>query len=542
MKPIHLVIFVSLLVACSAKPSSPTPSNQPLVATATIRGSLATLIINPPPTAAPLPLATLTLSPAPTATSPIPTNPLPTGQPLLAYQSAGSLDKRLVLVDLSGANSWEFSFPDEAVFATQFLDGLSPDARYFVYYQGGTLGEYGQFYAEPPNLVMNVYDLDRQKVIFTTPLLSPEFPEDLKPVVEMTADQFWGQETDRSSMLEDMYSTMQRTVLNYLRTVAWSPDGGLLAFASQNPGPSSDMHYFSPYSGQAWRVTTELGHVLELTWAPYPYWDENSSAIALTTTLYDRPSHRETTDVLARAGTPLGSMELTHFSGWLDPNKTLFYNTIDFGDPRFDLVLLSVYTNKLTTLWEGSFFYFAVSPDLSSWLISSSEPNEPGQLPGLYMKISDKETPLHLSEAVFWNVAYWGSERFAYVASAPNEGIGHVPQAGGTFGISQTGEFYRIDDGDWNLLPSPDAKFLAAYNSIKGLRIFGGDGALLASLSDVNITCLRWNASSTSLAYQAGQSLYIWKQGGISARQIANQLESDLDYGECGFAWVTRSP
>jgi hypothetical protein len=257
MRQFLISIFLAVLVlaACGeSQPLAPTFTSQPNTLTLTIQPSTPTSTSTPPP-------ATATLSPTPTRS-------LPHDRSLIAYESGDPLDKRLILADPSDGTASEFSFPGGAIFATPFLAGLSPDARYFVYYEGGRVEAYGQLAAEPPDFVMHVYDLNRREVIFTASLLSPEFPEDLVPIVEMTEDEYWRVETDRQAKLKNMYETMQSTVLNYLRTVAWSPDGSLLAFASQNPGPSSDLNFFDPASGEARRVTSELGHVLELTWAP----------------------------------------------------------------------------------------------------------------------------------------------------------------------------------------------------------------------------------------------------------------------------------
>ncbi|MGW8251304.1 MAG: hypothetical protein ACWGO1_11730, partial [Anaerolineales bacterium] len=476
--------------------------------------------------------------PATATASPSPTLSIPHDRLMIAYESS-SPDKPLILLDPDHGLSLAFDFPAGSIFATSFLEGLSPDARYFVYYEGGTVDDYGSLNAKPPDFKMRILDLNTQDVIFSAPLLSPDFPKNLEPIVAMTEDEFWREEPDREVKLKEMNYTMQMTVLNYLRTVAWSPDGSILAFASQNPGPSSDMYFFDPAKASARKMTSELGHVLEFTWAP------DSSAIALETTLYDRHMRRVTTDLISHAGSPLGSVEYIYFHGWLNPTTITLFKEIDFGDPYFDLTLMSVADNSLTDLWETSFENYAISPDLSSALIGSSQPNEPGESPGLYLTMRDTETPLYLSEASFWKVAYWGSQRFAFAASAPNTGIFDIPQTGGTYGVSQTGELYRIDDGNWYLLPSPDNELLAAYgpfDQTRGLRVFDGQGELLASLSDEKITCLQWSVATNRLAYQVENRLYMWEEGDESARQIADSLQDPLHYGECGFRWVNDKP
>lgn len=205
--------------------------------------------------------------PATATASPSPTQSIPHDRPMIAYESS-SPDKSLFLLDPDHGLSFAFDFPAGSIFATSFLESLSPDARYFVYYEGGTVDDYGSLNAKPPDFNMRILDLNTQDVIFSTPLLSPDFPKNLEPIVAMTEDEFWREEPDREVKLKEMNYTMQMTVLNYLRTVAWSPDGSVLAFASQNPGPSSDMYFFDPAKASARKMTSELGHVLEFTWAP----------------------------------------------------------------------------------------------------------------------------------------------------------------------------------------------------------------------------------------------------------------------------------
>ncbi len=527
-----ILAAILLLASCAEKPTGQGSTEPPLPPAFTQQP--ATLAPIPTPTR-----STSTSQPVTAAKSPTPTYFLPHNRPLIAYESSGASNKQLNLVDPSEGRSLEYAFPAGALFATPFLAGLSPDARYFVYYQGGKEDVYGNLQAEPPDFVMHVLDLNSRQVIFSAPLLSPEFPADLKPMVESTEDEFWRVETDRQTKLQAMLDTMQATVLNYLRTVAWSPDASRLAFASQNPGPSSDMYFFDPASLAAWGVSSEPGHVLRLTWAP------DSSAIALETTLYDRHMRRVTTEVLARTGAALGSVEYTYFHGWLNPTTILLRREIDFGDPFFSLEGMSIAQPDRLPLWEASFDDFAVPPDLSSVLISSSQPNNPGETPGLFLKDIVAGTSLTLSASQFWKVAYWGSEHYEYAASAPDEGIFDAPQTGGTYGISKTGELFLIDEGNWNLLPSPDGRFLAAYGPYDtgpGLRVFGEDGGLLGKLSDSKITCLQWEATADSLAYQVGDRLYLWETGDETARQIAGGIEDELRYGACGFSWVNQSP
>jgi hypothetical protein len=69
---------------------------------------------------------------------------------------------------------------------------------------------------------------------------------------------------------------------------------------------------------------------------------------------------------------------------------------------------------------------------------------------------------------------------------------------------------------------------------VPGLRIFDGDGQLLEFIDDTDITCVSWNAASTTLAYQAESRLYLWDAATGSTRLISDQLNE----AECAFKWV----
>jgi hypothetical protein len=69
---------------------------------------------------------------------------------------------------------------------------------------------------------------------------------------------------------------------------------------------------------------------------------------------------------------------------------------------------------------------------------------------------------------------------------------------------------------------------------VPGLRVFDGNGLLLESIDDVNVTCVRWNAASTTLAYQVEGCLYLWDSAAGSTRLISDQLNEE----ECSFKWV----
>jgi hypothetical protein len=64
---------------------------------------------------------------------------------------------------------------------------------------------------------------------------------------------------------EEVIASTQQMMLDHIRRIDWSPDGTLLAFASQNPGPSSDLYIYSPENGTVRPLNTDLEHVFNVS-------------------------------------------------------------------------------------------------------------------------------------------------------------------------------------------------------------------------------------------------------------------------------------
>jgi hypothetical protein len=518
------------------------------------QGSLSTVS---PPSTSPIPPLTLTsTSPSPTRTAtttpptPSPSLPsstptgrlvatsaftfqqgtsLPDDRPLIAYETGGDQDKTLVLTDPAESTSAELTFPAETHFATPFLTGLSPDARFFVYFEGGWLEtpyDVEHLRASTPDLVLHVLDLGSGEVIFSTPLLSPSFPQNLAPIADTIEGDWWFE----NYSFADVVAATQEMMLDHIRRVAWSPDGSLLAFASQNDGPSSDLYFFDLELGTAQRMAIDPGHVLRAIWAP------DSSVLIFETSLYDRHAREDTTYLLSRKGSLLTSLtsQLWFFAGWHDSKHAILYGATDSGD-YFEPKTISATDGSISLLWEGSFADIAFSPDLSTFLLSSNIPSAP--IPphaGLFLRKPGDVSLFTLAENMGWEVDYWGSERFAFAASSMDEG---------TIGVTPDGERVMIDNGYWKLVASPGGRYLTGFfrylpgylpGIVPGLRVFDGDGLLLESIDEVDVTCVHWNAAATVLAYQVESRLYLWDALSGSTRLISDQLNQEV----CAFKWV----
>lgn len=456
-------------------------------------------------------------------------------RPLLVYASGSAEDQALYAADPLNEITYEYQFPVTARFATPFLAGLSPDARYFVYFEGGEIED---FYGQPrlltskPDLVIHVLELANGEVIFTAPLLSPAYPDDLTQIAERIKDD-WNF-THFNATFEDVIAATQALMIERIRNVAWSPDSSLLAYPSQNPGPSTDLNFFNPASGTTWQVMDEPGHVLRAVWSP------NSSAIMLVTSTFDRMAREDTTYMLNRDGDVLAQFtsQIKYFHHWHDSEHAVLYQATDAGD-AFEPQVIATVDGATTLLWDGSFGTIAFTPDLSTYLIASNIPTAP-QPPGsgLFLGQAGGSSLMGFSKEMGWTVAYWGSEQFTFAASI---------SGAGTAGVTKDGGMVTIDPGYFRLSASPDGSYLAGYktvypnsppDTVPGLHIFAGDGELLEAVDGFHIVCVAWNATSTALAYQTADSLYVWDAINKSSRLVTSGFEAE----ECAISWVRDSP
>ncbi len=534
MRVLFFLLSASLLLA-ACTPAAPTNVLPPTL-TRTLPPPTNTAVPPPPtPTSIRLP-PTPAGSPTPLPGFPVrPWTALPADRPLVVYASGGPDDQTLYAADPLEGIAYAYRFPATTRFATPFLAGLSPDARYFVYFEGGQIED---FYGQPrmrtsqPDLVLHVLELASGEVIFSAPLLSPAYPDDLAQIAERIQDD-WNF-THSNATFEDVIAATQDLMLERIRNVAWSPDGSLLAYPSQDPGPSTDLYFFSPASSATWPVMDEPDHVLRAVWSP------NSSAIVLVTSTFDRMAREDTTYLLDRDAAVLAQFtsQITYFHHWHDAGHAILYRATDAGD-AFEPQVISTAGGSTTLLWDGSFGTIAFTPDLSTYLIGSYIPNAPQPPgPGLFLGQAGGSPLLTLSKELGWSVAYWGSEQFTFAASI---------SGAGTAGVTSDGERVPIDPGYFRLSASPDGSYLAGYNKVypsslpgtlPGLRIFAGNGQMLEAVDGLDIVCVAWNAASTALAYQAADGIYVWSASGDSKRLVATGLGAV----ECGIDWVRDTP
>ncbi len=155
------------------------------------------------------------------------------------------------------------------------------------------------------------------------------------------------------------------------RSLAWSPDGRLLAFVAALDGPSSDLYVLDASSFATTRLTNGLTQAMDPEWSP-------DSRYALHLAVDDINIGRSGTDLVAGlwAASANGNDVRLLVPGdanvvdWLSPSLALVDHWA-MGCDSYDLDLLDLRSGTASTVWRGSFLSAAVNPDAGVVLLGS---------------------------------------------------------------------------------------------------------------------------------------------------------------------------
>jgi hypothetical protein len=329
------------------------------------------------------------------------------------------------------------------------------------------------------------------------------------------------------SYKDEAISDIQSAIVYGIQTLAWTTDGGLLAFASQNRSPSSDLFFYSPVLNDSWRVSSEPWNILSATWAP------DSNQIAVSTMEYSRHGAPTITYVFSHDGKLILTNRSGWFAGWANSQEILKTMGTDYGDGSYDLEAINVSNGSSEMLWPYSYADLSMSPDLKDMVITSNEDvlGLENPLEGLIGEIPRSSDPLLLSGAKNWITEYWGSDQFEFAASSPKEG---------TVGIKHAGSFIQIDSLPWEMASAPDSSLLALYGDgyisfaeapgSKGLRVVDYAGNFIQILSHSPVHCVEWKPDSSGLAFGSKDGLYYWNAASNSVLLIDEDPSCDIKW------------
>jgi WD40 repeat protein len=398
------------------------------------------------------------------------------------------------------------------------------------------------FSAATADFSMNVYDLQAREVIFSTKLLSPNVDSDLG-FLATTLLYEDGSFMSYDDPVAGAKLESRTALLGGIDTLAWSPDGSTLAYASQLHGPSSDLYFFTPSTHESWRVSSELDHVQSAEWSP------NSAFVAITAQPYYTHGFVGSASVFSRTGEYLLSPSEGLLHGWANSSWIVQAGEADAYDPFRRLLAVKVTTGQSTPIADTAYDY-AFSPDMSSTVISRANPPDPDAARGLFYSFPGSPTPVQLSPAVGWDVEYWGSPTYPFAAAYTYPLVGPQQQEG-VFGITQDHQLKLIDTRAARMSPAPDGSRLALFapgsftlfeglpSESSGLRLVDELASTVTDLTDEPVRCVRWRHDSSGLAFLARSGLYYWSEGLPSPILVDATTQLSCDFPQT-FDWTNE--
>jgi dipeptidyl aminopeptidase/acylaminoacyl peptidase len=186
------------------------------------------------------------------------------------------------------------------------------------------------------DITLTILRLPTEQPIFTLPLTSPETEQKPEDVGAMTSD------------------VLAAVLAN--DSLAWSPDGTMLAFVGAHEGNSADVYVYSTKAGKVTRLTDGPTQAARLVWSP-----DSRSIVHLGVKSFGTGGGRDIPDAWAvradgtaikRLYKPEGAGE--DILGWLDNQTYLAFKArIDCGD--VDIFTFNIETSQKRVLISGCF-------------------------------------------------------------------------------------------------------------------------------------------------------------------------------------------
>jgi hypothetical protein len=330
-----------------------------------------------------------------------------------------------------------------------------------------------------------------------------------------------------------------RAAVSRQQSIAWSPDGKLLAVVAALDSTNTDLYVYDPLAGKMTRLTSGPYQTAGLSWSP------NSRSI-VHTAISDINIGRSGTDniegVWAADPNTKDVVSLAtgdeHFLQWIGPQRALLYSW-NMPCGSYNIKSVDTATGESKIMWEGSFDSAAADPETGKILVGVSiyDPDTsftdmcgiPLRPNGLYM-VRPKEEPFKLDEysSGFYPAIIWSAEAKTFFAVTPH-GIIQVTSSGQTTPTNP--HLSEIP------IPSPSGEYWALVDSYNGLSI-----ASPGSPTKINIpgdVCqVIWKPDGQAIYFTDYEHLYIAEAPTFKPREIFYSDSTDLCY--TNFAWVTR--
>jgi roadblock/LC7 domain-containing protein len=466
---------------------------------------------------------------APAAASPVPTlAATPTaalGSALyyLAYARDTEDGVELVLADPGGTGRRGYRVPVELKGLPLDLNGISLGGEYFAYHTGD-LDESGN------DLTLHVMRLADEQELLAVRLVTDDVGERLlalgEELVVSPPEQLMNAYLDgvtAETIAGEAWSALEAGI----RSVDWSPDGRLLAFAGQIDGATSDVHTFDVTTGEIRWLTDGPTQVQYLDWSPNGRWIAHGSAywVGMGTYMIN--------NFVSRDGANVVSMDVGGQFGneWYGSDWYLVHNGAN-GPGSFGLKMISPDQGAVRMLWERPFSGYALDLSAGLLLVSQTELMDPErQSAGTYLVDLERGSSERVAEPAFW-VRRWRREGE----------LGLLASSEGILAVGVDGEVRVLLEGEDGVAdPSPSGRKIAfsRYRDVQGLRVLDVESGEKTTVDVPGGSCVSWRPDEEAVAFIADDALYFNDlQGNPSVLVDAEPQQSYLNYVDCNVMWV----
>lgn len=277
---------------------------------------------------------------------------------------------------------------------------VSPDGNWLVY-------ESGSYENEPYDYSLSLRNLDDGTLQFVTNLISPDFPENIEPIVETLSQYDPSLYGEECADIKCRRSLVKDEVELSAGIFRWSPNGQFLAFAAQIDGPSTDIYIYSMQDKTIRGLTDDLQNVDRLEWSPDGKW------ILYTNDIPGIVENGRTFHVADLEGKTFEFSQkiLTRHSqwymhGWISNNLYLLQaNYYDPPQPQFrQLIVLNAENGQLKEIWPYTTKDCVVDKNNQTLVVLFEPENDPSLPPSGVYRISTNGDYERISSQMFYRL------------------------------------------------------------------------------------------------------------------------------------------
>ena len=503
------------------------------------------------PTSSPTASSDLSAIPLPSSTSPA----APTSDPststttptvqledtpfYLTYIRESNERVSIIIANPEGSGRREIRLPEVEQGRSYSIWGLSPDGKFFAYHTGESANLGG-------DLTLHVLRLEDEEELVAIPLQTDDFGAKMLELAERLAadppESIRGVVMPGADITDDIIADF---ILEYgmfafeagIRSLDWSPDGKLLAFAGQIDGPTSDVYTFDVGSGAISWLTSGPTQIQYVDWSPNGEWIAHGSAYWTGMGTY------MINNFVSREGSSVFSLDIGGQFGntWYGSELYLVHNGAN-GPGSFGLKAISMETQQVMKLWRYPFQGYALDMPggkmialETEYLGLDNDENLIGYPPGLYMADFNRGTVKKIGEGIddleWFTAGVWSWSRTGELAL--------VIVGRNIMGVNNEGEMrVLIEKENGRPHPSPNGDRIAffGYRDSVGIRVYDAHTGETIVVPEASASCVSWRPDGEGLAFKAGDVLFYSDLSG-NASMIVDE-EPGESWGGCNVMWL----